>query len=186
LSIAEWNERYRVGEQVFRTPAPLVARFSEELAPGMALDIACGPGRNALYLAEHGWRVTAVDGSPLAIDLLKERARAKSLAIDARVADLERDDFAIQPEAYDLICDCYYLQRELIPPLKAGLKPGGTIIVIVHLADPDQSRGTPTRAYPGELRMSFQDWAILHYYEGKPTETCHQRHVAELVARKPA
>lgn len=185
MSLAEWNARYRAGEQLFETPAPLVARFAERLTPGAALDLACGAGRNALYLAERGWRVTAVDGSALAIELLEERARAKNMMIETRVADLERGEFVIAPEAYDLICDCYYLQRDLFPQMKVGLRTGGTIIVIVHLADADQPQGTPTRARPGELREHFQDWTILHYYEGRPSESCHQRAVAELVARKP-
>jgi SAM-dependent methyltransferase len=185
LSIEQWNERYRAGEQVFNEPAPLVTRFSAEIAPGDALDLACGPGRNALFLAQQGWRVTAVDGSLLAIDFLRERARERKLAIDARVADLERGEFQIQPGAWDLICDCYYLQRSLLPQIKAGLRPGGIAIVIVHLADADQPQGTPTRARPGELRAYFTDWKILHSYEGESREACHKRPVAELVAQKP-
>jgi tellurite methyltransferase len=185
VSLQQWNERYRAGEQLFDTPSPLVERFAGALTPGNALDLASGPGRNAVYLAEQGWRVTAVDGSPVAIDALLARARQRNLNIDARVADLERSEFSIELAAYDLICDCYYLQRSLFPHMKAGLRPGGMLIAIVHLAEADQPRGTPTRAIPGELRSYFPDWMILHYYEGKPNESCHQRPVAELVAQKP-
>ena len=183
MSLQQWNERYRAGEQLFDTPSPLVERFARSLTPGNALDLASGPGRNALYLTEQGWRVTAVDGSSVAIDALL--AGSRNLNIDARVVDLERGEFSIEPEAYDLICDCYYLQRNLFPQMKAGVRPGGMLIAIVHLAEADQPRGTPTRAIPGELRGCFPDWTILHYYEGKPNESCHQRPVAELVARKP-
>ena len=165
MSIEKWNARYRAGEQLFDTPSPLVTRFVGDLAPGMALDLACGPGRNALYLAERGWRVTAVDGSPIAIAKLRER----DVQIDARVVDLERGEFQIQPDSYDLICDCYYLQRDLFPQMKTGIRTGGMVIVIVHLAD----AGTPTRACPDELRTYFADWKILHYRE---------QEVAELVA----
>ncbi len=165
MSIEKWNQRNRAGEQLSGTPTPLVARFAGDLLPGAALDLACGPGRNALYLAERGWRVTAVDGSPIAIAALQER----SAAMDARVADLERGEFQIQPDSYDLICDCYYLQRDLFPQMKAGIRSGGMAIVIVHLAD----AGTATRAYPGEVRAYFEDWKILHYRE---------QEVAELVA----
>jgi len=185
VSLQQWNERYRAGEQLFDTPSPLVERFVRSIAPGKALDLASGPGRNALYFAEQGWRVTAVDGSPVAIDTLLDRARQRNLHLAARVADLERGEFSIEQEAYDLICDCYYLERSLFPQMKAGVRPGGLLIAIAHLADPDQPQGTPTRAIPGELRGYFQDWTILHYYEGKPNESCHQRPVAELVARKP-
>jgi len=150
-----------------------------DLVPGVALDLACGPGRNARYLAERGWRVTAVDGSPIAIAKLRER----NVEIDARVADLERGEFQIHPDAYDLICDCYYLQRDLFPLMKTGIRRGGMAIVIVHLnGDSDE---TVTRARPGELRDYFVDWNILHYREGQPGEACHQRAVAELVAVRP-
>lgn len=185
MSLAEWNERYRSGEQLFDTPSPLVARFTRSLTPGSALDLASGPGRNALYLAEQGWRVTAVDGSPVAMDALLARAGQRDLRIDARVTDLESNEFVIEPAAYDLICDCYYLQRSLMAQIKTGLRPGGLVVAIVHLADDDHPQGTATRAVPGELRDLFADWTILHYYEGQPNESCHRRAVAELVARKP-
>ena len=185
MSIEQWNQRYRAGEQVFSEPSPLVIRFSRDVEPARALDLACGPGRNSLYLAAQGWNVTAIDGSPLAIQMLRDRARERNLAVGARVADLEQADFDIEPGAYSLVCDCYYLQRSLIPTMKLGARPGGIVIAIVHLADADQPQGTPTRAKPGELRASFSDWKILHDYEGPSREACHQRPVAEIVAQKP-
>jgi tellurite methyltransferase len=186
LSLQEWNDRYRAGEQVFEEPAPLVVKFAGNLIPGVALDLASGPGRNALFLAERGWKATAVDGSAIGVDLLRERALSRDLRIETRLADLDRGEFEILPGAYDLICMCYYLQRDLIPALKGGVRPGGLAIVIVHLADPDQFQGTPARACSGELRSYFTGWEILHYYEGHPHESCHQRAVAELVGRKPS
>ena len=180
--IEQWNERYRAGEQVFDAPSPLVAQFTRELTPGSALDLACGPGRNALYLAKRGWHVTAVDGSSIAIQLLHEN----NPAIDARVVDLEAGEFHLDPEAYDVVLSCYYLLRSLIPGMKSALRPGGLLVAIVHLADADQPQGTPARAYPGELRALFEGWSILHYREGEPEERCHRHGVAELVAQKPA
>ena len=106
----------------------------------------------------------------------------KKLDIDARVADLERGEFEIPPSAFDLICDCYYLQRSLIPAIQRGLRPGGMAIVIVHLADADQPEGTPTRAMPGELRKHFDGWTILHYYEGRPHDV-GLRHRADPPSR---
>lgn len=182
MSLEEWDERYRAGAQSFVEPSQLIVDFTRKLVPGAALDVACGPGRNSLCLAEQGWRVTAVDGSPLAIEILRERASKRNVSIDARVADLERDEFQIAPEAFDLVLDCYYLQRDLIPAVKSGVRPGGTAIVIVHLAEPDHPCSLK-RAQPGELRGYFRDWNILHYYEGPSREACHQRPVAELVAQ---
>ncbi|HTB19515.1 MAG TPA: methyltransferase domain-containing protein [Bryobacteraceae bacterium] len=182
--IEQWNQRYRAGEQVFDAPTPLVARFTADLAPGLALDLACGTGRNALYLAGHGWRVTAVDGSPVAIDLLL--ARAGHLALDARVVDLETEPFEVEPESYNLILSCYYLQRSLIPVMQSALRAGGLLIMIVRLGGEDQPQGTPTRAYRGELRAFFDDWRILHYREGEAGNPDHPHTVGELVAQKPA
>ncbi len=181
MSLEQWNERYRAGEQLFDAPVPLVVKFARPV-PGRALDLACGSGRNALYLAELGWNVTAVDGSPVALDVLKARARELALDVDIRIADLERGEFEIPSERFDLILDCYYLQRDLIPKMQAGVTRGGMIISIVHLADADQPDGAPKRAYPGELRKYFAGWKILHYREGQPDESCHQRAVAEIVA----
>ena len=138
MSIEQWNERYRSGQQVFTEPSPLVIRYSAELAAGIALDLACGPGRNALYLAEQSWHVTAIDGSPLAIEILRKRAAERKLTIDARVSDLEREDFAIPQAGYDLICAGYFLERSLFPKMKLAARPGGMVIAIVHLADPGQ------------------------------------------------
>lgn len=163
-----------------------MVQFTRDLVPGSALDVAAGPGRNALYLAEHGWRVTAVDGSAIAVDLLNTRAREHDLSIDAQIADLEAGDFEFSDESYDLILSCYYFQRSLIPRMKSALGPAGLLIMIVHLADADQPQGTPTRAYPAELHAFFEGWRVLHYREGMPGESCHQRAVAELVAQKPS
>lgn len=184
--VEQWDERYRAGEQVLRDPSPLVVQFTQDLKPGAALDLACGAGRNALYLAERGWMVFAVDGSSVAIEHLKARAAGANLALDASVVDLERENFGVPVGAMELVLCCYYLQRNLIPRMKAALRPGGLLILIAHLADPDQPQGTPTRAFPGELRALFHEWRILNYREGEPSESCHRRAVAELVAAKPA
>jgi tellurite methyltransferase len=180
--IDEWNQRYRTGQQTFETPSPLVVQFTDGLAAGVALDLACGPGRNALYLAKRGWHVTAVDGSPVAVEML----RTSNRSVDARVVDLEAEEFAVPSEAFDLVLSCYYLQRSLIPLMKSALRPGGLLIMIVHLAAADQPQGTPTRAHPGELASFFDGWTILHYREGEPGESGHRHAVAELVTRKPA
>jgi tellurite methyltransferase len=185
MRIEEWDARYRSGERaedLFTAPTPLVVRTAEKLEPGCALDLACGTGRNSIWLAKHGWTVTAVDGAPTAIDFLNQRAGG--LEIRTRVADLE-GVFRIEPASWDLILTCYYLQRSLIPSIRAGLRPGGVAVVIVHLAQPGEAT-TYKHSAPGELRDLFADWDVLHYFEGQPEEAAHKRAVAEVVARKPA
>jgi tellurite methyltransferase len=183
MDLKGWNERYRsvVADE---SPTPLLVDTVRRLTPGRALDLAAGPGRNALWLARNGWRVTAVDGAEEAISILRERAKAGDLPVETQLADLERGEYRIEPGAWDLIAMCYYLQRDLFAPAKAGLKPDGILVAIVHITEAGE-QPTKTRARHGELRSFFQDWDLLHYYEGKPSDASHRRSVAEIVARRP-
>src|SRR5579871_4926061 len=99
----DWDRHYRDPANFDFSPLPLLVQTAEWIPPGHALDLACGPGRNALYLARLGWRVTAVDSSAVAIDLLIRHAQ--DLPVEAIHADLERGQFAIEPDGFDLICD---------------------------------------------------------------------------------
>jgi SAM-dependent methyltransferase len=163
-----------VAVELMGPPTPLLVETASKLKPGRALDLACGTGRNAIWLAEHGWQVTAVDRSPITIP-----------TVDMHVADLEKHEFTIKEASFDLIAVCYYLQRDLFEAVKCGVKPGGVALVIVHLVEPghEQSRFS---LQPGELAKYFEGWEILHSYEGKPRDPEHKRVVAEIVARTSA
>jgi tellurite methyltransferase len=186
---SEWNTRYRSGERAAEdleaAPTPLLVETVQQVKPGRALDLACGAGRNALWLAEHGWSVTAVDAAEAAIEILRHRAAARGVTVDARVADLEKGGFDIGSSSWDLIAICYYLQRNLLEPAKQGVVPGGLLLVIVHITDPGEEP-TGHRLRPGELKNYFDGWEVLHHYEGKPRDAAHQRSVAEIVACRPA
>jgi len=153
-------------------PTPLLVETATKLKPGRALDLACGRGRNAIWLVEHGWSVTAVDRSQVAIPM-----------VDTHVADLEKHEYPIAEASWDLIAVCYYLQRDLFELIKRGVKPGGIALAIVHIFEPghEQSRFSLNT---GELAGYFEGWEILHYYEGEPREPEHKRAVAEIVATK--
>ena len=184
----DWDRRYRLREHAASDleapPTPLLVKTAAPLAPGKALDLACGAGRNALWLAEHGWSVTAVDAAPTAIEILRGRADERGLKIDAIVANLEQGEFMIAPVRWDLIAMCYYLQPNLFEPAKRGLVPGGILISIVHIAEPGEEP-TGHRLRPGELQKHFAGWEILHRFEGQASDAGHRRAVAEIVARKP-
>ena len=194
--MADWDERYRRGEHASLEPAQLLVRFVEDYAAlfdgprRRALDLACGAGRHALYLAARGWRVTAVDSSRVGVELTEARARERGLQVDVRAADLERGEFRIEPAAYELICDLYYLQRDLWPHIRAGLRPGGACVAAIHLLD-EHAEPQMNPAYllqPGELRTLFADWRIDHYYETTAHDTDagqHRHRTAELIAFKP-
>jgi tellurite methyltransferase len=188
MEISDWNERYRLrerpAEDLDATPTPVVVVAAAKLAPGKALDLACGAGRNALWLAQHGWEVTAVDGALAAIEILQSRALERGLKITTVVADLEKNEFEIEPSRWDLVAMCYYLQRNLFEPAKRGLAPGGILISIVHMTEPGEE-DSPHRLCPGQLEQYFAGWEILHHYEGKANDSAHRRAVAEIVARRP-
>jgi tellurite methyltransferase len=188
MSMTSWDERYQRGEHLNDSPADLLVRFASAQPPGRALDLASGPGRNAMFLAERGWRVIAVDSSAVAIEILTKRVRASGLPIDARVADLEKGEFDIEPETYDLICDFYYLERSLFPAIREGARPGGRVIAAIHMDDPSPGVPPMNPAYlldPGELRTEFAGWKIIHYQEGVPSDSAHRRKSAEIVAERP-
>ena len=172
-----WDEYYRIAENLDFTPAPLLVEVADLLPPGDALDLACGHGRNALYLARVGWKVTAVDSSRVALGLLGQRAAG--LPIEAVGADLERHEFVIAPSAYDLVCDFFYLQRDLFPALRQGVRPGGVFAGAIHLFD--ESHPSAFAIHPGELRAAFDGWKILYYSEG--AEAGHRRRAARILAR---
>jgi len=190
VDVTDWNERYSRGEQVTSEPNSLLKRAVRSRSPGRALDIACGAGRHAIYLASKGWDVTAVDSSRVGIDLLIERARACGVYVETHVADLERDEFKIEKESYDLISVFYYLQRDLFPKLSGGLRSGGIFVAAIHMVD--ESAGVKPMnpdflLKPGELQSFFRSWTIEHYHETADHDADageHRRRSAEIIALK--
>lgn len=183
----DWNERYRKGEHANDPPHPVLVEFAASLTPGFALDLACGTGRHTLWIAQHGWRVIAVDNSHVALELLQERARSRGLNVETVLADLERHEFEISPEAYDLIVVCNYLQRDLFGSIREGARVGGMVIAIIAMADDNPNLKPMNPNYllqPGELRAGFHNWELLHDVEGTWSLDCRGRKIAQLVARK--
>ncbi len=183
----DWDERYRRGEHTNDEPHPLVVEFASKLKPGRALDVACGVGRHTVWLAERDWQVTAVDSSRVAIEILRQRSSEKGLVIDSRVADLERHEFIIEPDSYDLILNCCYLQRDLFPAIKAGVRVGGVVIAVIAMIDDDSNVSPMNPAFllkPGELRAEFEGCELPRDFEGKREGSERRRAMAEIVARR--
>lgn len=167
----DWNMHYATGQQEDRPPEPLLIQAIRNRPPGRALDLACGLGQNALFLAAQGWDVTAVDSSPVAIDILRERA-SEGPPVIAEVADLEAGAFVVMPNHWDLIVDCKYLQRSLFPAIREGIRSGGLFVGVF----PMQGINPAFCMHPGEGRQLFAAWKLLHY-----EESAH----AQIIAEKP-
>ncbi len=184
MDIAGWEEKYRSGDRGSEDgPTILLVEIAQHLAPGTAIDLACGTGRNALYLAERGWVVTAVDGAQTAIALVQRRAAARNLQVHTNVADLTASTFQMPSDAFDLVLIAFYLQRDLFAKVKSAVRPGGVVVAIAHTPEPGE-KWSEKRARPGELLQFFSDWEVLWQYEGPSRDPAHRRPVAEIVARR--
>ncbi|MGA8246303.1 MAG: class I SAM-dependent methyltransferase [Nocardioides sp.] len=133
MDAESWNERYRETELVWSaTPNRFVEAELAELSPGRAVDLAAGEGRNAIWLARRGWRVTAVDFAQAALD--KGRRLAGDLPVDWVCADATTWS---GDASYDL-CVVAYLQlvaeqrRAAVRQGFASLRPGGTFLLVAH------------------------------------------------------
>lgn len=136
----EWDERYRSRDQLFSgNPNGVLVAEAAELPPGQALDVGCGEGGDALWLARRGWQVTAVDVSEVALG----RAAAAGADVAGRVS-WARADLAVTPppaDAYDLVTLQYFplLRSAGLPALRRvvdAVAPGGTLLFVTHaLAD---------------------------------------------------
>lgn len=169
--LEQWNARYLAGERGESKPSPLVIEAAAELPAGRALDLACGAGRNSLFLAKNGWSVVAVDGSAEAIRIVKQRARRVGVELETHVADLESSlPLAFDEASFDLVTIVLYLQPALVAEARRLLRDGGTCAVSV--------RTTGSFAMPlAALRELFADWEVDVAREGDG--------VAEVIARKP-
>lgn len=177
----KWQERYRAGAYAGRDhPSALLAEHlpnivatqravAGEQAELRALDVACGAGRNSLYLAGLGYRV---DGLDIAGEAL---ARAEQAALDAGldVSWIEHDLDQGLPRRlpdYDLIVIVRYLDMSLVQAAAQRLRPGGYLVCEVHLISDEPvigPRDANFRARPGELRMGAGDLEIVEHWEGR-------------------
>ena len=97
-------------------------------ASGNALDLACGSGRHAIWLAGHGFRTVAVDRDAAAIDALNQEAARRGLPVRTQVVDLENGQSFLEPASFDLIVVVHYLHRPLFPSLVSALRTGGVLV----------------------------------------------------------
>jgi tellurite methyltransferase len=184
-SQSEWDAKHRLaGEAPPAEPAGIVQELLPLLPRGHALDLACGTGRHTLLLAARHQRVTAVDWSGAALEILEARARAahiqvhriKSLDLAARsprggidlvLANLENS--AIPARSYDLILCIRYLQRSLIFQICRALRPGGVLLFETYTRAQLEFEGGPRHPEhlleAGELRNAFPELCVLFYRE---------------------
>lgn len=136
MDAAGWDRRYGAGELLWSAePNRRFADEVAELAPGRALDLACGEGRNAVWLAQQGWQVTGVDFSRVGLEKAARLARARGVEVDWALADLR----AYEPPAgaFELVVALYLHvaardRRAIHGRAARALAPGGVLLVLGH------------------------------------------------------
>lgn len=186
----KWDQRYL--DATAPGGVSFVLREFEYLLPrsGDALDIACGLGGDALFLAQRGLAVQAWDASRVAIDKLGGFAREKNLSIDAQCRDVMAQPPA--PNSFDVIVICHFLERALCPQIIAALKPRGLLFYQTFCTERvDAGRGPSNPDFllqKNELLRLFATLDVIVYQElsalGDTTRGLRDR--ALLIAQKPA
>jgi SAM-dependent methyltransferase len=180
---AKWDARYRDEDHTDDQPSSFLAA-AEGLLPasGVALDVAGGAGRNAVWLARRGFRVTVVDVSPVGLALARRRAAAAGVALATSVLDLERQPLPEGP--WDVILVFHYLHRALLAEVAERLTPRGRLL-FAHATRSNAARHPrpplPFRIDDGEAPRLVRGLALVSYAEGWFAEG---RHEARLVARR--
>jgi SAM-dependent methyltransferase len=178
MDATDWDERYAAAEQVWSsTPNQFVAAELAELPPGEAVDLACGEGRNAIWLAGRGWRVTAVDFSRVAVERGRTTA-GEQLPVTWVVADV----LDVELPTADLAV-LAYLQLE--PPQRrvavrrafAALRAGGTLFVVAH----DSTNLTEGTGGPQDPSVLYTAGDVLADLEGEPFHVVRAERVPRVV-----
>jgi tellurite methyltransferase len=186
-----WDARYHNEPQLASLePAAFLSSHAGLLPRGRALDVACGAGRNVLFLAELGLAVTGVDVSPVGLELARRAARARGLDATLVEADLTRDPLPAGP--YDVVLCNHYLERSLFGALEAAVAPGGVLVYETftrdQLAFPEaHPRREEFLLVPQELLRAFPALEVEVYREGVHRLADGRRAtLAQLIARRRA
>ncbi|MEE8407083.1 MAG: class I SAM-dependent methyltransferase [Acidimicrobiia bacterium] len=177
---ADWDERHRerpTGAWSATPNGSLIAETSD-LAPGRAVDVGCGEGGDAIWLASRGWQVTGVDISQVVLDRAATNATERGLSVDWVCADIITDPPT--PGGYDLVSTHYpallhSADDAAIKALLIGVAPGGTLLVVHHGdVDPEyaKSYGFDPDDYiqPADVAVRLDDNWTIHVSETRPRQ----------------
>jgi len=177
----KWNRRYAGKAIELPQPDPFLAAHQEYLGSGRALDLACGTGGNAIFLAEHGYGVDAVDISWHALSQLQALARAGGLDLQCIQADL--DYFPVPTARYDLVVVFYFYDPRLVTRIREALKPGALLVYCTFNTRHISVNPRFNPAYlvqPNGLGSHVSDFEILLH----ETSAGERGHLSRLIARK--
>lgn len=185
---SKWNTRYTENNNTELSPATVLTTCKHLLpSSGKSLDLACGRGANAIYLAKIGMESHAWDISDVAIDHLTQLATQQNLKIHAEVIDVVSEPPI--PESFDIIVISRFLDRNLIPALKQAVRSQGLLLYQTFIQDKVSDAGPNNPDYrlgENELLNLFGDWTIRYYCDEGSIGNVSEgfRNQAMLVAQK--
>jgi len=184
---SHWDVKYEQGMPSLTEPDPFfISAYERFVGPsfpksGVALDLAGGLGRHALWLASRSWQVSVVDLSDVAIGKLNQAALELNVKLDLLVGDAS--EYKFEPARFDLIVLFYHLDRSLFPKIVSALKPDGLLICKMRMRwDSDASLAASGTGPLGrdELPSLVPELHVLHHQE----RSVRDRGVVEFVGRK--
>jgi Methyltransferase domain/Domain of unknown function (DUF4440) len=181
-----WNDVFRNDSGFEKQPNQFLIEITKGVKPGVALDLAMGQGRNALYLASNGWKVTGVDFAEEGVRIARDEATKRKLVMTSVMADIDTWDFGTN--RWDLISMIYPGENHepWIEKSKAALKNNGLFVLEFFAGDPDHP--DDGGYMPGQLAKMFGDpsFQILRddSFEGTPDWAVDHAKLVRFVARK--
>jgi 2-polyprenyl-3-methyl-5-hydroxy-6-metoxy-1,4-benzoquinol methylase len=175
-----------VDRHAAKLPNQFLAEAVEELAPGTALDVGMGQGRNAIYLARKGWTVTGFDVAEVGLKKAQDQAAAIGVVIEAVHAADEEFDFG--QDRWDLIAIIHAIEKRSVQRVRRALKPGGVVLI------------EASHKEPGGYAFGYESNELLKIFDGFRILRCEERlgihdfsedrtkrgRLVRLVAQKPA
>ena len=184
---SKWDKKYSGDDCLCGKEASRFLTDNIHLLPkGRVLDIAAGEGRNSIFFAKNGFQVDAIDISEIGLEKAKRLAQEEGVDIKFIKTDLE--NYRIEENAYDVIADFNYLQRDLIPQIKRGLKNGAAVIFETYIIDQRELSTGPKNPdhllEHNELLSFFKGFRVILYREGIYGERELKKAIAGIVAVK--
>lgn len=184
----KWNKKYRERDHHNqKEPSNILVEWEPQLPEGKAFDIGCGTGRNALFLAQKGYTVDAIDFSEEALNIAQDRARKLNLKVNWILDNVNKYEFPTKE--YNVIVISFFHPQQKITEIKKSLKEEGIIIMENHISTEDEINRGPSNPHfrfePNELLNIFSNFQILFYEEGIETyEDGKKSAIVRLISRR--
>lgn len=183
-----WDERFRTGEYPSDpAPSPVLREYIDEMSTRRALDIACGTGRNAVFLAEQGYEVDALDQSVEGLRITRENAEKRGVAERINLIQTDVTQFEYPENHYDVVTISFFRTLDRLGDIKAALEHDGLLFYQHHLrSEPPAAAGPSSERHrfrSNELLQAALDLTVLYYEESSEQWQGKLSATVELVAR---